>query len=146
MRYEFHPEALEEYNEAAFYYAQRERGLELRFIYSVENASDRILQEPLRYRPFDEDVRRCLARTFPYAILYGLARTGRPNQDASAPQPLERSIHVLDRGPVFGQVNRSLAQQLPAGFLPLPGRPDAGLRSEEPQFRVTRRKRREGYL
>jgi len=26
-----------------------------------------ILQDPLRYRLFDEDIRRCLTRVFPYA-------------------------------------------------------------------------------
>ena len=70
MRYEFHPEALEEYNDAGSYYAQKEPGLDLRFIISVENAIERILEDPLRSRAFDEDVRRCLTRTFPYAILY----------------------------------------------------------------------------
>ena len=29
-----------------------------------------ILEDPLRWRPFDEDVRRCLTRVFPYGILY----------------------------------------------------------------------------
>ena len=70
MRFEFHPEALEEYNEAGFYYSQKEPELDLRFIISVENAIERILEDPLRYRPLDEDVRRCLTRVFPYAILY----------------------------------------------------------------------------
>jgi len=32
MRYEFHPEALEEYDEAARFYSQQQPGLELRFI------------------------------------------------------------------------------------------------------------------
>jgi toxin ParE1/3/4 len=70
MRYEFHPEALEEYNAAGFYYAQKEPGLDLRFIIAVENAIEQILKDPLRYRIFDEDVRRCLTRVFPYGILY----------------------------------------------------------------------------
>jgi len=70
MRCEFHPEALEEYDEAAHYYAQQQTGLELRFIVSVENAIEVILEDPLRWRPFDEDVRRCLTRVFPYGILY----------------------------------------------------------------------------
>ena len=70
MRYEFHPEALEEYNEAGYYYSRKEPGLDLRFIVSVENAIQLILEDPLRYRRFDEDVRRCLTRVFPYAVLY----------------------------------------------------------------------------
>ena len=70
MRYEFHPEALEEYNEAGYHYFRKEPGLDLRFIVSVENAIQSILEDPLRYRRFDEDVRRCLTRIFPYAVLY----------------------------------------------------------------------------
>jgi plasmid stabilization system protein ParE len=70
MRYEFHPEALEEYDEAGHYYAGKEPGLDLRFIISVENAIAAILKDPLGWRPLDEDVRRCLTRVFPYAILY----------------------------------------------------------------------------
>ena len=70
MRYEFHAEALEEYEQAARYYAEQQPGLDLRFIICVENAIEVILQDPLRWRPFDEDVRRCLTRVFPYGILY----------------------------------------------------------------------------
>jgi plasmid stabilization system protein ParE len=70
MRYEFHPEALEEYNDAGYYYAAKEPGLDLRFIVAVESAIEKILEDPRRFRRFDEDVRRCLARVFPYAILY----------------------------------------------------------------------------
>lgn len=70
MKYEFHPEALEEYNEAGLCYAHKEPGLDLRFIVSVENAIDLIVQDPLRWRQIDEDVRRCLTRVFTYAILY----------------------------------------------------------------------------
>lgn len=70
MRYEFHPEALEEYNEAAFYYARKEPGLDLRFILCVEQAIELVLQDPMRWRQIDQDVRRCLTRVFPYGILY----------------------------------------------------------------------------
>jgi len=70
MRYEFHPEALQEYDEASHRYAEKEPGLDLRFIVCVENAIEAIVQDPMRWRKFDEDVRRCLTRVFPYAILY----------------------------------------------------------------------------
>ena len=70
MKYEFHPEALDEYQDAGRYYAQRQPGLDLRFIISIEHAIASILEDPMRFRPFDEDVRRCLTRTFPYALLY----------------------------------------------------------------------------
>ena len=70
MRYEFHPEALDEYGEAGHYYARQQPGLDLRFIVCVEDAIERILQDPYRWHSFDEDIRRCLTRVFPYAILY----------------------------------------------------------------------------
>jgi toxin ParE1/3/4 len=70
MRYEFHPEALAEYDEAAHYYAEQQAGLDLRFIGSVERAIEPILEEPTRWRVIDEDVRRCLTRVFPFGVLY----------------------------------------------------------------------------
>ena len=44
--------------------------MDLRFIVCVESAIETILQDPLRWRQIDEDIRRCLTRVFPYAILY----------------------------------------------------------------------------
>ncbi len=70
MKYEFHPEALAEYDEAAHYYAQQQPGLDLRFIVCVEEGIEQIIENPFRWRPIDEDVRRCLTRVFPYGILY----------------------------------------------------------------------------
>ncbi len=70
MRFEFHPEALEEYDAAGHYYAREQPGLDLRFLLCVEEAIELIMEDPLRWRPFDEDVRRCLTRIFPYGILY----------------------------------------------------------------------------
>jgi len=49
MRYEFHPEALEEYREAAHYYAKQRPGLDLRFILCVENAIEVVLDDPLTW-------------------------------------------------------------------------------------------------
>ena len=42
----------------------------LRFIASVEDAISRVLDAPTRWRVNDEDVRRCLIRVFPYAVLF----------------------------------------------------------------------------
>ena len=72
MRYEFHPEALDEYEAAARFYAGCQVGLELRFIACVESAFRQVSEAPARWRPFEEDVRRCLVRVFPYAVLYSL--------------------------------------------------------------------------
>lgn len=72
MRYEFHPEALQEFEEATRYYAGRQPGLELRFIKCIESALGQISEAPTRWRPFVDDVRRYLVRVFPYAVLYSI--------------------------------------------------------------------------
>jgi plasmid stabilization system protein ParE len=70
MRYEFHPEALAEYAAAARYYAGCHEGLGLRFIANVEAAIREVAAAPERWRLIEQDVRRCLVKVFPYAILY----------------------------------------------------------------------------
>ncbi|GDX11471.1 hypothetical protein LBMAG57_32430 [Verrucomicrobiota bacterium] len=70
MRYEFHPEALDEYEDAARFYADCQEGLEFRFIACVESAFRQVSESPDRWRSFEEDVRRCLVHVFPYAVLY----------------------------------------------------------------------------
>ena len=70
MRYDLHPAALEEYLEAALWYANRDQNVALRFIACVEDAIDRVVESPQRWRVMEEDVRRCLTHVFPYAILY----------------------------------------------------------------------------
>ena len=70
MRYEFHPDALDEYLAATAYYANHEVNLAERFVEAVEDAIRRVLESPARWRILDEDVRRCLTRVFPYGILY----------------------------------------------------------------------------
>src|ERR1051325_8152934 len=70
MRYEFHPAALEEYHQAALWYAERGPQVGLKFVASVEETIARIVEAPKRWRAVDEDVRRCLTRIFPFGILY----------------------------------------------------------------------------
>lgn len=75
MNYEFHPEALAEFEDAALHYAGKQTGLELRFIASVEAAIHHLVEAPLRYAILEQDVRRCLTRIFPYAVLYTVEST-----------------------------------------------------------------------
>ena len=70
MRYGFHPEALEEYQEATLYCVERDPALALRFVEAVEDAIRRILEVPQRWRVLEDDVRRCLTHVFPYGVLY----------------------------------------------------------------------------
>lgn len=74
MRCQFHPEALSEYEEAARYYAACQPGLELRFMACVEAAVRQIAGAPERGRAVEQDVRRCLTKVFPYAILYTIEK------------------------------------------------------------------------
>ena len=70
MRFEFHPEAFAEFQDAARYYGAKQQGLGLRFVASVEDAIQHVTEAPLRWRVLEDDVRRCLTRVFPYAVLY----------------------------------------------------------------------------
>lgn len=70
MNWDFHPEALAEYEAAAAYYAGHDPDLQLRFIEAIESAIDQILESPTRWRVIDEDIRRYVAHVFPYGILY----------------------------------------------------------------------------
>lgn len=72
MKYEFHPEALFELEESADFYAERQRGLEVRFIDAVYSAIHRACEAPERWRVFDGDIRRVLVHVFPYAVLYSI--------------------------------------------------------------------------
>jgi len=70
MTYLFHPEALAEFKEATLYYSEKSPSLAFAFYSEVKHAIERIVENPLLYRMVDEDVRRCLTKRFPYAILY----------------------------------------------------------------------------
>jgi toxin ParE1/3/4 len=70
MRYVFHPEALSEYTEATQYYAAQRVEVAQAFINAIEDTVYRIRESPTRYTTIDDDVRRCMARKFPYGILY----------------------------------------------------------------------------
>jgi len=70
VRFDFHPEALDEYGKAAKYYAGVRDKLGVRFVDVVEQAIERIVQHPEAFPVVDEDIRRCLTRTFPYGIIF----------------------------------------------------------------------------
>ena len=70
MRYSFHPEARAEFKEATIYYSEKSPSLGVAFYSEVENAIEKIVEDPDLYRVIDEDVQRCLTKRFPYAVLY----------------------------------------------------------------------------
>ena len=70
MKHAFHPEAGLEFEEAVQFYKQRGRKLGQRFAREIRTTIARIVATPDRWRILEEDVRRCLVRVFPYAVLY----------------------------------------------------------------------------
>lgn len=70
MRCAFHPEARLEYRNSAEFYAASRPGLGAEFTREVESVIEQICDSPDRWRLFEQDVRRCLTKRFPYAILY----------------------------------------------------------------------------
>lgn len=70
MKYSFHPEARAEFMEATIYYFEKSPSLGGAFYSEVESAIEKIIENPDLYRVIDEDVRRCLTKRFPFAVLY----------------------------------------------------------------------------
>lgn len=74
MKYAFHPEARLEYRESAASYTEARPGLGAEFTREVELVIKRICDTPKRWKIVEQDVRRCLTRRFPYAVLYTLEK------------------------------------------------------------------------
>lgn len=72
MRVEFHPEAIEEFRAAAEFYETQHDGLGNRFINAVEATVARVVEAPSSWRIVEDDIRRCLTKVFPYAVLFSI--------------------------------------------------------------------------
>jgi toxin ParE1/3/4 len=66
----FHPEADEEYADAARYYVRIDPELGGRFYDEMERLVDDIRQQPDRFLHFDPPARRHFSDVFPYAVIY----------------------------------------------------------------------------
>jgi len=66
----WHKEARLEAEAAASFYRERQPGLEVRFLDSLEDALRRIQRHPLIYRKVEGDLRKCKLPHFPYGIVY----------------------------------------------------------------------------
>ena len=69
-RHRFHPEADEEYANAAAHYAAISSELGGRFYDEIERLIGQICAAPHRFHKIDGEVRRHLADSFPYGVLY----------------------------------------------------------------------------
>jgi plasmid stabilization system protein ParE len=68
--YTFHPQADEEYAQAAQYYAAVSPELGARFFDEIERLIAEARQHPDRFFRFCPPARRALARKFPYSVVY----------------------------------------------------------------------------
>lgn len=66
----FHPDAGEEYAQAAKYYSDVDSKLGGRFYDEVERLILEVRGDPKRFRQFDPPARRHFSRIFPYAVIY----------------------------------------------------------------------------
>ena len=70
MRYEFHPEARQEFRESAAFYESRRENLGVAFTNEIESVLRQIVKAPVSWPFIEDDIRRCLAHRFPYGVLY----------------------------------------------------------------------------
>ena len=70
MIYEFHPDAEEEFIEAAAYYERNVPGLGERFAREVHQAIERLLKYPEIGFPIGPNLRRIVLTRFPYYLIY----------------------------------------------------------------------------
>ncbi|WP_035611645.1 type II toxin-antitoxin system RelE/ParE family toxin [Haloferula sp. BvORR071] len=70
MTYSLHPEAAQETREAIAWSKREDRVLALRFRREIDAALQKICSNPLLYRCFDGEFRRCRTAGFPYALVF----------------------------------------------------------------------------
>jgi toxin ParE1/3/4 len=68
--YTFHPQASEEYTQAAAYYEAVAPELGGRFYDEIEQLIAEVRRQPDRFFRFSPPARRALARKFPYPVVY----------------------------------------------------------------------------
>ncbi len=70
MNFKWHPEALDEFEKASFYYRSKVSGLDDRFEASVRAGIDSVVLAPQMWPYCDEPARRRLIDKFPYSVIY----------------------------------------------------------------------------
>ncbi|MBC8205650.1 MAG: type II toxin-antitoxin system RelE/ParE family toxin [Kiritimatiellales bacterium] len=66
----FHPEAEAEMIDAAQWYERQQTNLGKRFLSTIQDSLNRIEFNPLLFPLIEGDVRRCLSKSFPFAVLF----------------------------------------------------------------------------
>ncbi len=70
MKYEFHPEAEEEFIEAAAHYERNVPGLGERFGRELLRGIEQLLEHPELGAPIDANLRKLFLIRFPYFLMY----------------------------------------------------------------------------
>ena len=69
MRFLFHPQADDEFDQAGRYYENCQPGLGLEFAEEVYAAVARIAEYPEAWSPMSKNTRRCLVNRFPFGVI-----------------------------------------------------------------------------
>ncbi len=77
MKWRFHPDALQEAEDAAAYLGDRSIWMGDRFAETLEAGIQSILQRPTSYPVIGDDVRVFRLKQFPYHLYYVLSNDGR---------------------------------------------------------------------
>lgn len=70
MTFDFHPEARDEFHDAAHWYEERSMYAGDRFVAAVRAALDVVLADPTRYQLLNGDVRVFRLRKYPFRLYY----------------------------------------------------------------------------
>ena len=94
MRFLFHPQADDEFDQAVRYYENCQLGLGLEFAEEVYAAVARIAEYPEAWSPMSKNTRRCLVNRFPFGVIFQIKKRHTSDycrcQPASSPRILER--------------------------------------------------------
>lgn len=70
MTFEFHPEARDEFHDAAHWYEERSLYAGDRFMAAVRVGIHEVISNPTRYQPVDGDVRVFRLKKYPFRLYY----------------------------------------------------------------------------
>jgi len=70
MRFRFHPQADDEFDQAVRYYENCQLGLGLEFAEEVYATVARISEYPEAWSPMSKNTRRCLVNRFPFGLIF----------------------------------------------------------------------------
>ena len=75
MTFDWHPDALQEFEEAGLWYEEQRRQLGVEFSDAVALAIEAILREPVRFQPTGDGVRLYRLKRFPYHLYYAFTES-----------------------------------------------------------------------